>query len=69
MTEGIPTLTSGMPNFASCAAMRKSQAGCDLEAAAEAPARHPRHHPGAGNARHSLAEIAQSCDEFSRREA
>ena len=39
ITEGIPTLTSGMPNLASCAAMRKSQA-----AANSSPP--PRHQPG-----------------------
>ena len=39
ITEGMPTLTSGMPNLASCAAIRKSQA-----AATSSPP--PRHQPG-----------------------
>ncbi len=50
ITLGMPTRTSGMPNFASCAAIRKSQ-----QAATSSPP--PRHQPGsraitgAGNAR------------------
>ena len=50
ITEGMPTRTSGMPNLASCAAIRKSQA-----AATSRPP--PRHQPGsraitgAGNVR------------------
>ena len=39
ITLGMPTLTSGMPNIASCAAIRKSQA-----AATSSPP--PRHQPG-----------------------
>ena len=39
ITEGMPTRTSGMPNLASCAATRKSQA-----AATSSPP--PRHQPG-----------------------
>ena len=64
MTEGMPTLTSGMPNLASCAAIRKSQA-----AATSRPP--PRHQPGiraitgGGKRAHGLTEIAQAVMNFS----
>ena len=66
MTVGIPTLTSGMPNLASCAAIRKSQAAANSRPP-------PRHQPGiraitgCRKRPHRLAEIAQAGNEFLRR--
>jgi len=64
MTLGMPTLTSGMPNLASCAGSG-SRRRREFEAATEAPAGHPRDHR-LGKRPHRLAEIAQAGNECFR---
>ena len=53
----------GHPKFCVVRGNPEVAGGCDLEAAAEAPARHPRDHRRR-KCTHGLAKIAQACDEF-----